>query len=509
MSVTSYKMLIDGERVDAASGKTFDVYDPATEAVIATCPAAAPGDVDRAVKAAQRAFYEGGWRRRERAGARPDAVPAGRADPPAPPSELAELETINSGKPIVESEYDMDDTATCFEYYGGLATKINGEVLPVPADAVAFAMREPMGVAGQIIPWNYPLLMAAWKIAPALAAGCTVVHQARRADAAHPARAGRGLRGGRAAAGRGQRRHRRRAAAPARRWSPIRDVRQDRLHRQRRGRQAHHAERGRYSSSGSRSSWAASRRTSSSPTPTSRTRWTARCSARSSTRARCARRAAGCWCRRTSTRSSSTPWRRRPRRIKLGPGLDRDTKMGPLVSAEQRDRVAELSSRSAAARPRWLRAAARPSSSTRAGTSSRRSSTTSTTRAKIAQEEIFGPVMSVIPFKDEADAIRIANATPYGLAAAVWTRDIFKALPRGQGARGGHRLGEPHAADVRRGALGRVQACAASAASSGTGASRSTSRPSRCTSISTRSRSGGTDAWRAAAGPRTSPAATS
>ena len=82
-------------------------------------------------------------------------------------SELAELETLNSGKPIVESEYDMDDTATCYEYYGGLATKINGEVLPVPADAVAFAMREPIGVAGQIIPWNYPLLMAAWKIAPA------------------------------------------------------------------------------------------------------------------------------------------------------------------------------------------------------------------------------------------------------------------------------------------------------------------------------------------------------
>ena len=82
-------------------------------------------------------------------------------------AELAEIETINSGKPIVESEYDMDDTATCYEYYGGLATKINGEVLPVPADAVAFAMREPMGVAGQIIPWNYPLLMAAWKIAPA------------------------------------------------------------------------------------------------------------------------------------------------------------------------------------------------------------------------------------------------------------------------------------------------------------------------------------------------------
>ena len=172
--VASYQMYIDGKFVDAKSGKTFDVYDPSTEGVIAKVPAGGPADIDRAAKAARRAFYEGGWKavsaqERGRILFRlADRIRARRG-------ELAELETINSGKPIVESEYDMDDTATCYEYYGGLATKINGEVLPVPADAVAFAMREPMGVAGQIIPWNYPLLMAAWKIAPALAAGCTVV----------------------------------------------------------------------------------------------------------------------------------------------------------------------------------------------------------------------------------------------------------------------------------------------------------------------------------------------
>jgi len=171
--VTRYQMYIDGKFVDAASGKTFDVYDPATEGVIATCPAGAAADIDRAAQAATRAFYDG-WRsvtaqERGRILFRlAERVRARRA-------ELAEVETVNSGKPIVESEYDMDDTATCFEYYGGLATKINGEVLPVPADAVALAMREPIGVAGQIIPWNYPLMMAAWKIAPALAAGCTVV----------------------------------------------------------------------------------------------------------------------------------------------------------------------------------------------------------------------------------------------------------------------------------------------------------------------------------------------
>src|SRR4029077_14203370 len=88
---------------------------------------------------------------------------------------LSEMEARNTGKPIVEAEYDITDVATCFEYYGGLATKITGQVLPVPANALSFTMKEPMGVAGQIIPWNYPLMMAAWKLAPALAAGCTCV----------------------------------------------------------------------------------------------------------------------------------------------------------------------------------------------------------------------------------------------------------------------------------------------------------------------------------------------
>ena len=88
---------------------------------------------------------------------------------------LAELESRNSGKPIVEAEYDITDAATCFEYYGGLATKIVGYVNPVPDNAMSLSLKEPMGVAGQIIPWNYPLLMAAWKLAPALAAGCTCV----------------------------------------------------------------------------------------------------------------------------------------------------------------------------------------------------------------------------------------------------------------------------------------------------------------------------------------------
>src|SRR5437667_2374385 len=90
-------------------------------------------------------------------------------------AQLAELETLNCGKPIVESEFDMADTATCLEYYGGLATKIHGETLPVPDNALNFTLKEPVGVAACIIPWNYPLMLAAWKLGPALAAGCTVI----------------------------------------------------------------------------------------------------------------------------------------------------------------------------------------------------------------------------------------------------------------------------------------------------------------------------------------------
>src|SRR5499427_8686616 len=170
----TYQLYINGEYVDATSRATIDVIDPATTDVIAKVPDANAQDVDRAVRAARSAFDQGSWKDataqdRGRVLLKLAEIVRQRAD------ELAEIETRNSGKPIVESEFDMTDVATCFEYYGGLATKIHGDVLPVPDNAISLAMREPIGVAGQIVPWNYPLLMAAWKLAPALCAGCTSV----------------------------------------------------------------------------------------------------------------------------------------------------------------------------------------------------------------------------------------------------------------------------------------------------------------------------------------------
>src|SRR6478672_587585 len=170
----TYQLYVNGEYVASTSHKTIDVIDPATTEVIATVPDANAQDVDRAVQAARTAFDEGPWKDataqdRGRVLFKLAQIVRDRAD------ELAEIETRNSGKPIVESEFDMSDVATCFEYYGGLATKIHGEVLPVPDNAISLALREPIGVAGQIVPWNYPLMMAAWKLAPAICAGCTAV----------------------------------------------------------------------------------------------------------------------------------------------------------------------------------------------------------------------------------------------------------------------------------------------------------------------------------------------
>src|ERR1051326_5873536 len=172
--VRTYQLFIGGKWEPSSSKGTVPVYDPSTEEIIAQVPDANAQDVDRAVRAARAAFDEGPWHSttaQERGRVLFKLAEKIRKEA----AVLAELECRNTGKPIVEAEFDINDVATCFEYYGGLATKVVGHVNPVPDNALSLSLREPVGVAGQIIPWNYPLLMAAWKLAPALAAGCTCV----------------------------------------------------------------------------------------------------------------------------------------------------------------------------------------------------------------------------------------------------------------------------------------------------------------------------------------------
>ncbi|HWW82158.1 MAG TPA: aldehyde dehydrogenase family protein [Vicinamibacterales bacterium] len=171
------KLLIDDEWVTAASGKTFPVYNPATGAILAQVAEADREDVDRAVRAARRAFDGGPWRKMTgSARGRLMWKLAELIDQHL--EEFAELESIDNGKPLTVARVaDVPLTADMFRYMGGWATKMTGTTIPwsVPNEFLSYTVREPVGVVGQIIPWNFPLLMAAWKLAPALAAGCTVV----------------------------------------------------------------------------------------------------------------------------------------------------------------------------------------------------------------------------------------------------------------------------------------------------------------------------------------------
>src|SRR5687768_7636432 len=173
-SPRKYQLLIDGQWVDAESGKTFTTPNPSTGETLAEVAEADKADMDKAVKAARKAF-EGKW-------SKMSARDRGRLMYKLAQlieektGELAALETADNGKPIKESTYvDLPQVAENFEYFAGWATKIEGETIPVPGQMFNYTLREPVGVCGQIIPWNFPLLMAAWKLGPALAAGNTVV----------------------------------------------------------------------------------------------------------------------------------------------------------------------------------------------------------------------------------------------------------------------------------------------------------------------------------------------
>jgi len=171
------RLLINDEWVEAASGKTFPVYNPATGQVLAQVAEADTEDVNRAVAAARQAFDEGPWRRMT-ASRRGQLMWKLAELIEQHLEEFAELESIDNGKPLsVARVADVPLTVDMFRYMGGWATKITGETLPWsrPNDFLSYTMREPVGVVAQIIPWNFPLLMAAWKLGPALATGCTVI----------------------------------------------------------------------------------------------------------------------------------------------------------------------------------------------------------------------------------------------------------------------------------------------------------------------------------------------
>ena len=169
------QLLIDGQWREAVSGKRFETLNPATGEVITSVAEADKADIDLAVKAARKAFEEGPW-------SKMSATDRGKAISKLADlvmehrDELAALETMDNGKPISDARnIDVPLVADCLEYYAGWANKVHGETIPVPGPFLNYTLREPMGVVGQIVAWNFPMLLAAWKLGPALATGNTIV----------------------------------------------------------------------------------------------------------------------------------------------------------------------------------------------------------------------------------------------------------------------------------------------------------------------------------------------
>ena len=170
MQIKPGKLFIGGKWTEAASGRTFATINPATGATLAVLAEADEHDAEAAVSAARKAFESGPW---------PEMSASDRGRIlwkigdliDKHNEELGTLETLDNGKPIFESRYvDVPMVAEVFRYYAGWATKIHGETVPVKGTFLNYTLREPVGVVAAIVPWNFPLLMAAWKLAPALAA---------------------------------------------------------------------------------------------------------------------------------------------------------------------------------------------------------------------------------------------------------------------------------------------------------------------------------------------------
>ncbi|TYL81797.1 aldehyde dehydrogenase family protein [Bradyrhizobium cytisi] len=425
-------LLIDGRRVPASSGRTFKSLNPATGRVIATIAEGNEADVEHAVAAARRAF-EGPWRTM-RASERGQILLRWADLLKQHAEQIIELESIDAGKPIsATARQDFPAAVDTLIYYAGWADKISGDVVPVRDDALTYTVREPVGVVAAIVPWNFPLMIGMWKLAPALACGCTIVMKPAELTSLSALRiAELALEAG----------------LPAGVFNVVTGpgrVVGDAL--------VNHPDVDKVTFTGSpgvgrgimKAAASNFKRVSlelggksanvifddadleaASKAAASGIFFNAGQVCSAGSRVLVQEKAYDEVVERLAARAKS---------IRIGDPLDRKTALGPVISEKQMKSILDFVDIGRAEGATLVTGGEKVGD--RGYFISPAVFANVEHEMRISQEEIFGPVVSVIEFRDEADALRIANGTAYSLAAGVWSRDIGKLQRFAKRARAG------------------------------------------------------------------------